>query len=238
MRSDDVPRVAGLVLAAGAGTRYGGPKALVVDAAGEPWLVRAALALEGGGCDPVLVVLGAGGAEAEILLRACLDRFERPDRLTVVHAENWADGLSASLDAGLATLQDNTVSDGGPVTDGDPVTAVALVPVDVPDLNAATVRRLADAATADTLRQARFGGRPGHPVVIGRAHWSAVRAGLSGDTGARPYLLANGVQPVDCDDLGTGRDVDTPHIDTPHIDTPHIDTPHIDTPHVDTPPAG
>jgi CTP:molybdopterin cytidylyltransferase MocA len=208
MRSDDVPRVAGLVLAAGAGTRYGGPKALVVDAAGGPWLVRAALALEGGGCNPVLVVLGAGGAEAENLLRASLNRFERPDRLTVVRAENWAAGLSASLDAGLAMLQDS------PVTDGDPVTAVVLVPVDVPDLNAATVRRLADAVSPDTLRQARFGGRPGHPVVIGRAHWTAVRAGLGGDTGARPYLLANDVEPVDCDDLGTGRDVDTPSGDT------------------------
>jgi CTP:molybdopterin cytidylyltransferase MocA len=85
-----------------------------------------------------------------------------------------------------------------------------LVPVDVPDLNPATVRRLADTATTATLRQARFAGRPGHPVVIGREHWSALRAGLSGDTGARPYLLAHDVHPVDCDDLGTGLDVDTP----------------------------
>jgi CTP:molybdopterin cytidylyltransferase MocA len=72
------------------------------------------------------------------------------------------------------------------------------------------VRRLAAAATPATLRQARFAGRPGHPVVIGRAHWAALRAGLRGDSGAREYLAANGVQPVDCDDLGTGVDVDTP----------------------------
>jgi CTP:molybdopterin cytidylyltransferase MocA len=214
MRSDDVPttgtplgtrpRLAGLVLAAGAGTRYGRPKALVVDPTGDSWLVRAALTLVDAGCDPVLVVLGAGADEAEALLRASVGRFPNPDRLRVVHAENWSDGLSASLAAGLDELRASATGN------DDPVTAVVLVPVDVPDLNTATVRRLADAATPSTLRQARFAGRPGHPVVIGRDHWSELRAGLRGDTGARPYLLANGVQPVDCDDLGTGVDVDTP----------------------------
>ncbi|WP_297374922.1 NTP transferase domain-containing protein [Cryobacterium sp.] len=232
------PRLAGLVLAAGAGARYGSPKALVVDTTGEPWVVRAALALADGGCDPVFVVLGAGGAEAETLLRGSVGRFDRPDRLRVVHAAHWADGLSASLSAGLAELSGPEADAGGPDTDGPdagrpaadsaddraadsaadsaadtaeaPVTAVVLVPVDVPDLSAATVRRLATAVTPDTLRQAHFAGRPGHPVVIGRAHWAALRAGLTGDTGARPYLLANGVQAVDCDDLGTGLDVDAP----------------------------
>ncbi|MGO4782935.1 nucleotidyltransferase family protein [Cryobacterium sp. W22_MBD10_FK3] len=199
MHSRDTPRVAGLVLAAGAGSRYGMPKALVVDASGEPWLVRAALALEAGGCDPVLVVLGAGGAEAERLLRASADRFQRPGRLRVVHADEWAAGLSASLAAGLAALQQI-----------DNACAVALVPVDVPDLTAATVRRLVAGASPGTLRQAHFGGRPGHPVVIGREHWEPLRVGLDGDTGARPYLVAHDVTAVPCDDLGTGRDVDRP----------------------------
>ncbi|TFC07073.1 nucleotidyltransferase family protein [Cryobacterium adonitolivorans] len=204
MHSRDAPRVAGLVLAAGAGSRYGLPKALVVDASGEPWLVHAALALEAGGCDPVLVVLGAGGAPAESLLRAAAGRFRRPDRLWVVHAENWAEGLSASLDAGLARLQQ---------TEDDTVTAVALVPVDVPDLDAATVRRLVDAVTPHTLRQAHFGGRPGHPVVIGREHWAPLRASLTGDTGARAYLVARDATAVACDDLGTGLDVDLPPLE-------------------------
>ena len=201
MHSADAPRVAGLVLAAGAGSRYGTPKALVVDASGEPWLVRAALALEAGGCDPVLVVLGAGGAQAESLLRAAAAGFDRPHRLRVVHAENWAEGLSASLDAGLARLQRSEYNT---------VTAVALVPVDVPDLDAATVRRLVDGAAPHTLRQAHFGGRPGHPVVIGREHWAPLRASLAGDTGARPYLVAHNVTAVACDDLGSGLDVDEP----------------------------
>jgi CTP:molybdopterin cytidylyltransferase MocA len=199
-------RVAGLVLAAGAGSRYGRPKAVVVDASGESWLVRAALALEAGGCDPILVVLGAGGAEAESLLRAAADRFERPDRLRVVHAADWAAGLSASLAAGLDALG-QAVNTAVP---SDRVAAVALVPVDVPDLGAAVVRRVVAAATPGTLRQAHFAGRPGHPVVIGREHWAPLRAGLVGDTGARPYLVAHDVTAVPCDDLGTGLDVDMP----------------------------
>lgn len=203
MHSDDLPRVAGLVLAAGAGSRYGTPKASVVDPAGEPWLVRAALALASAGCDPVLVVLGAGAARAETLLRAAADRFERPDRLRVVYADDWADGLSSSLAAGLARLQADAAT-------GENIAAVAVVPVDVPDLTAATVDRLIAEATLDTLRQADFGGRPGHPVVIGRAHWAPLRAGLTGDTGARPYLVAHGVEAVACADLGTGLDVDRP----------------------------
>jgi CTP:molybdopterin cytidylyltransferase MocA len=229
MRSDIAvspggPRLAGLVLAAGAGTRYGGPKALVVDPAGEPWLVRAALSLAEAGCNPVLVVLGAGGTDAETILRASADRFEIFDRITVVHATDWVDGLSASVAAGLdalaaldtlaARVAPTEPATGTAVPTGAPVTAVVLVPVDVPDLNPAMVRRVADAATPATLRQAEFSGRPGHPVVIGRDHWpalrTALRTDLRGDTGARPYLLAHGVYPVNCDDLGTGLDVDTP----------------------------
>jgi CTP:molybdopterin cytidylyltransferase MocA len=195
--------IAGILLAAGAGSRFGGPKALAVDKSGEPWVVRAARALTEAGCDPVLVVLGAGGVHAEALLRASASRFETPDTLRVVHAEKWADGLSASLRAGLASLAANDTTD-------IPIDAVILVPVDVPDLSAAIIRRLATDVTPHTLRQAHFAGRPGHPVVIGRAHWSALGASVAGDTGARPYLLEHGVEAVTCDDLGTGLDVDTP----------------------------
>ncbi|HEY0951202.1 NTP transferase domain-containing protein, partial [Nocardioides sp.] len=58
----------GLLLAAGAGTRMGRPKALVRAADGEPWLVRGVRALADGGCAQVGVVLGAGAEEALPLL--------------------------------------------------------------------------------------------------------------------------------------------------------------------------
>ncbi|WP_316296356.1 NTP transferase domain-containing protein, partial [Clavibacter michiganensis] len=61
-------RIAGVVLAAGAGTRYGGPKALATHPDGTPWLATAIRALADAGCSPVLVVLGARADEAEALL--------------------------------------------------------------------------------------------------------------------------------------------------------------------------
>ncbi|TFC21880.1 nucleotidyltransferase family protein [Cryobacterium glucosi] len=201
--------VAGLVLAAGAGSRFGQPKALVRGADGVPWLVRTVRVLRAAGCSPVIVVLGAEGAAAAALLTeaglidAAAPAVACPDRATVVvHAADWAEGLSASLHAGIDTVLGLAGAVG----------AVAVVPVDVPDLDAATVARVLDAdagVTPDSLRQAVFGGRPGHPVLIGRAHWEPLRAQLTGDTGARPYLLAHGVLPVECGDLTTGADVDT-----------------------------
>ena len=190
-----IPSVAGLVLAAGAGSRYGRPKALATTSEGTSWLVRAVETLASAGCYPVIVVLGAGADEAEALLGG-----PRPGEMVVSRAEDWADGLSASFRAGLRAA---TALDPGPL-------AVAVVPVDVPELTEATVRRLIGAAALDpdSLRQACFEGRPGHPVVIGRAHWAGLIASATGDTGARPYLLAHRAVPVECGDLETGADID------------------------------
>ena len=202
------PPVAGLLLAAGAGSRHGSPKALRRGDDGEPWLLRAIDALREGGCSPVIVVLGARGDEAERLLPGRGETPERGDDLVVVHAHDWAQGVSASLRAGLAAA---AALEPAPA-------AVAVVPVDVPDLDGRVVARLIgdgpnddDDATSvgpDTLRQAGFDGRPGHPVVIGRRHWAPLGERLAGDTGARPYLVEHGVRMVDCGDLGTGADVD------------------------------
>lgn len=193
--------VAGIVLAAGAGTRFGGPKALAVGAEGTPWLVSAVRSLLAGGCNPVLVVLGAREREAESLLVGAFPLTG--DAVHVVHAENWQSGMAASLRAGLARAAE---------IDPPPV-AVAVVTVDVPSLNDAMVRRVVAAEPGvvqpDTLRQAFFSGRPGHPVVIGRNHWGALSETLQGDVGARPYLRAHAATIVDCSDLGSGADVDT-----------------------------
>ena len=194
------PPVAGLVLAAGAGSRYGRPKALATTPEGTSWLVRAVHTLAAAGCHPVIVVLGAGADAAEALLGD-----HHPGELVVTRAEDWADGLSASLRAGLRAA---AALGPGPL-------AVAVVPVDVPGLGEATVRRLIGPAALgpaalgpDTLRRACFEGRPGHPVVIGRAHWAGLIASVSGDTGARPYLFAHQAVPVECGDLETGADID------------------------------
>jgi molybdenum cofactor cytidylyltransferase/nicotine blue oxidoreductase len=181
--------VDGLLLAAGAGSRMGTPKALVRDADGEPWLVRAVRVLVDGGCPRVVVVLGAGADEALPLLEGT--------GATAVVAADWADGMSASLRAGLAAAEG---------TDAD---AVLVSLVDLPDVGAEVVRRLLDPAPGTgTLRRATYDGRPGHPVVLGRDHWAGVTAGTSGDEGARGYLATHAVEVVECGDLATGRDVD------------------------------
>jgi len=201
--------VAGIVLAAGGGTRFGRPKALVESAEGTSWLANAVRSLLGGGCSPVIVVLGAAADEAEALLERS---FIHSGSVHVVRAEDWQTGMAASLRRGLAAAsaldhEPESASDSAP-------DAVAIVTVDVPSLGPAEVRRLIapepDAVGRETLRQASFSGRPGHPVVIGRDHWQALADSVTGDVGARPYLVAHGVRLVDCSDLGSGTDVDTP----------------------------
>ncbi|WP_203338507.1 nucleotidyltransferase family protein [Nocardioides limicola] len=182
-------RVAGLLLAAGRGARMGTPKALVADEAG-PWLPRAVAALADGGCAEVTVVLGAGAVAARALV---------PENVQVVECTDWRRGMSASLSWGLAALGD---------TDAE---VVAIHLVDLPDVTAAVVRRvLTDGVTDEqTVRRAVFGSEPGHPVLIGRAHWGDLAESLSGDRGARDWLDERLVEEVDCADLATGRDVDS-----------------------------
>ncbi|WP_084721598.1 nucleotidyltransferase family protein [Rhodococcus marinonascens] len=187
--------VGGVLLAAGAGSRMGMPKALIVSEGGEPWLARGTRVLSEAGCNPIVVVLGARAAEAEALL---------PDGIpvAVAIAEDWQSGLSASLRRGLEVA----------ATLGD-LDAVVVTLVDLPDLGADAVSRLGAVPPLDTrsaLRQAHYGDSPGHPVLIGREHWMPLQRSLTGDSGARKYLIAHDVEMVDCSDLGSGRDVDSP----------------------------
>ena len=72
-------------------------------------------------------------------------------------------------------------------------------------------KRIASAAgpdPTDALVQAVYGGRPGHPVLIGRRHVPAITTAVSRDVGARPYLLANAAREVECGDLWDGADLD------------------------------
>jgi CTP:molybdopterin cytidylyltransferase MocA len=183
--------VLGLLLAAGAGRRMGAPKALLHDERGEPFLRRSVAALRDGGCEDVLVVLGADADRAAGLL---------DEGVAVVVAEDWAEGMGASFRAGLAAASRTAAS-------------CALVSlVDLPDVGAAVVRRVVDQARSGpgVLARAAYDGEPGHPVLIGRDHWAGVTATARGDRGARDYLADHPPTLVECGDLATGRDVDTP----------------------------
>lgn len=91
-------RVTGLLLAAGAGRRYGRPKGLVVDEAG-PWVHRAARALLDGGCGDVLVVTGAAAQEVEAVVAQLGD-----PRVSATRCGRWEQGMGESLRAGLTVL--------------------------------------------------------------------------------------------------------------------------------------
>jgi CTP:molybdopterin cytidylyltransferase MocA len=174
----------GLLLAAGAGTRMGTPKALVPG-----WLAGAVDVLRDGGCVDVTVVLGAAADEARNLLPAGVHH---------VVAEDWERGMSRSLSAGLVALA------------GTDATAALLHQVDLPDVGAEVVRRVVAAGDgSDVLARATYDSRPGHPVLIGREHWSGVVESAAGDEGARGYLRRHGAAAVECGDLATGRDVDS-----------------------------
>lgn len=190
------PRVRGLLLAAGSGSRMGRPKALVRDPDGQSWLRRSVQVLLDGGCTGVTVVLGAAVDPALDLL-ADLD----PDQeVATVVAEGWDEGMGASLRAGLAALAD------GGAGAGD---AVLVHLVDLPDVGADVVRRvLAAPVGPTTLRRAVYDGHPGHPVLLGRAHWTEITRTATGDRGARDHLAAHPPEEVECGDLAGGGDVD------------------------------
>jgi CTP:molybdopterin cytidylyltransferase MocA len=171
---------AGVLLAAGAGTRYGMPKVLAED--GE-WLRACVTALADGGCDDVVVVLGAAMVDVPAPARA-------------VVAEDWERGLSASVRAGLTAIDSGYA---------------VLHAVDTPGVGAHAVRRVLDAARSSSsgLARACYGDRPGHPVVIARRHWPQLLDRLHGDEGARPFLLdRTDVVAVNCGDLASGDDID------------------------------
>jgi CTP:molybdopterin cytidylyltransferase MocA len=182
--------IAGLLLAAGSGRRFGRPKALV-DTGGGPWVLRSLDTLAA--TDRRLVVVGAAADEVVALV---------PPDVTVVRNAGHQGGMGSSLRAGLAAL----------TADRD-VDAALVMLVDLPDVPAAAVERVLEAAGDDpraSLARARYRGVPGHPVLIGRDHFAGVIAAAVGDRGARDYLAAADVRSVDCSDLATGDDQDQP----------------------------
>ncbi|MBV9089881.1 MAG: NTP transferase domain-containing protein [Mycobacteriaceae bacterium] len=183
MSTDPATPVVGVLLAAGAGRRYGKPKVLV-----DGWLATAVAALKDGGCAGVILVVGAADVPA-------------PSGVVKVAAPDWHTGLSASVRAGLVQAERMRAD------------YAVLHVIDTPDVGAAVIARVLTRALASRsgLARAWFADRPGHPVVISREHWPAVLAGLTGDRGAASYLrAARDVESVDCSDLATGRDWDRP----------------------------
>lgn len=199
-----VTRVAGILLAAGDGTRLGQPKA-TVKLGGLTLAERGVRLLRDGGADPVLVVTGAVPVEL-------------PGTLSV-HNPDWASGMGSSLAVGLRALAGRALAAGAPAADvgtragSGGVAAVVIALADQPLIGPAAVRRLVAAHDSGaTVAVAAYEGKPRNPVLIARVHWADVLATVGGDTGARPFLRAHPdlVTLVECGDVGRPDDIDTP----------------------------
>jgi CTP:molybdopterin cytidylyltransferase MocA len=175
--------IAGLILAAGEGTRFGPEPKLLAEFRGRPLLEHAVRAQCGvDAVERIVVVLGAH-AEA---LRAGVD-FGRAE---VVECDRWRDGQAASLRRGLQELRD--------------VSKLIVTLGDEPLVTAEVVRRFVREPPGT---RAVYNRQPGHPVVLGQWHINRLMS-LTGDRGARELLV--GAAEIELGGpTALGRDVDT-----------------------------
>jgi len=175
------PSVAGVVLAAGEGKRFGGPKA-PFEYEGERLVDRAVRVLREAGCDPVFVILGAWEGQVD-------------DALVIVN-HGWKEGMGSSLRIGLKWVNATTEAE------------YALITlVDLPGLTGEAMKRVIDAPAG--IASATFNGERGHPVRIPRAFFRELIDTVAGDAGARAFLAERAdVTAVELADIVDGSDLD------------------------------
>ena len=182
--------VAAIVLAAGAGSRFGGGK-LLAKLDGATLVEHVIGALERASVDETLVVVGA---DAEKLREVC-----EPYGVRIVENPAWAEGQSTSVRTGLEAL-------------GPAARAAVVLLGDQPLVGAGAVERLVGAfAEGADVAVATYGGRRRNPVLFSRDAWPPLLEDLSGDEGARGFLRRRPelVVEVPCDGVGDPADVDT-----------------------------
>ncbi len=180
-----------IVLAAGASTRMGRPKALL--RAGDRTFIQMILdALRDGGVPGAVVVVRPG--QDEVMAAVAASAFGR-----AVPNPRPDEGQLSSLIAGLNAI------------DRPGVDAALVTLVDVPLIEASAVRRLlARAAVSDApILRAVHRGRHGHPVIFKRAVFERLRQ-ADPSIGAKAVVRAARVEDVEVDVPGIVEDVDTP----------------------------
>jgi molybdenum cofactor cytidylyltransferase len=178
--------ICGLILAAGAGTRFGEKPKQLAELEGRPLLDHAIAAQ----CavrelERIAVVLGARAEQ--IVAKVDFIRAEH------VICERWEDGQAASLRRGIEFL-----------TADAHVTKVIVTLGDQPRMTSELIARFVGEPPAT---RALYDGRPGHPVVLGPVQMRLI-GNLHGDRGARGLL--QGGKTIECGQLRSARDVDTP----------------------------
>lgn len=176
--------IAGLVLAAGGSRRFGDRSKLLAEFRGR-FLLEHAVSAQCAVPELSRVLVVLGHRADEVLAAVDLGRAE------AVVCLDWELGQAASLRRGVAAVPD--ACEKAIITLGDQ-----------PLITPAAVARFVSLPGG---ARAVYDGRPGHPVVLGREQMRQVRE-LRGDQGARG-LLVEGPR-IECSDLCSGRDVDTP----------------------------
>ena len=179
-----------VVLAAGSGSRFGGAK-LTAPLRGGALVDHALAAALAAPVETVFLVTGAEAA-------AVAARADGVARVVVVKAADHAQGMAASLRAGIAALP------------GD-AAAVLIFLGDMPDIPTDVAPRLIAALAGGAPAAVPvFEGRRGHPAAFARALFTDLLA-LEGDRGARDLLAQLGDRLVSVEASGPGIlvDVDT-----------------------------
>lgn len=179
----------GVILAAGAATRFGGPK-LAALRRGRPVIGDVVDAAKQAGLAPVVVVVGHHRETVVGVL-------DPSDDVLLVVNEEVAEGLASSLRCGLAALARLP----------DPPQAAVLLLGDEPDVRSSTIRKVVEVAATGVIARARYEDGDGHPVGVPRSQWGRVLGAVRGDRGLGPLLprlkvtavLIAGRRPLDID---------------------------------------
>ena len=182
--------VSAIVLAAGAGSRFGGGK-LLAPFAGKTLIEATLDGMHDAPVDEIILVLGN---QSEELRNVC-----EPYGVRVVENPSWEEGMSTSVRAGLAATKPETQA------------AVFLL-ADQPLVGSEAVARLVDAYEKGAeVAIATYEGAPRNPVLFSRDTWPTLGRELSGDAGARGFIRRHPelVTEVPCDEVADPADVDT-----------------------------
>ncbi len=182
--------VSAILLAAGAGSRFGGGK-LLADFDGRTLIEATLSELRGAPVDEIIVVVGAEGER----LRSISTTYET----RIAENPRWADGISTSVRVGLQSC-------------GPAARAAIVLLADQPFVGREAVKRLVGAFEGGAeVAVATYDGKRRNPVLFVREVWPMLEGELSGDEGARGFLRRHPelVMEVPCDDVADPADVDT-----------------------------
>lgn len=179
--------IAGILLAAGTGNRFGSNKLLHPLPCGTAIAIAATRTLLSG-VDHGIAVVSETNPQLADLLHA--------EGMKIVYCPNAADGMGKSLASGVAATQN--------------AQGWIIALADMPYIQPETVSNVANMLRAGApIAAPSYQGKRGHPVGFGRGFYNELIQ-LTGDQGARQLLSAHAsqLQLIPCEDAGIFADID------------------------------